>query len=79
MPLFRRAEIGRGQVVKQWKNEIPERLQRWTAKPGVALVTSIMKGETSHGAVQLLHHLPEDSGNRNEPQREDHCSHVGDC
>jgi hypothetical protein len=51
MPLFRRAEIGRGQVVKQWKNEIPERLQRWTAKPGVALVTSIMKGETSHGAV----------------------------
>ena len=37
--------------------EIPEDLQRWTAKRRVALVTSILKGETSV-QVKMTHVTP---------------------
>jgi hypothetical protein len=50
-PPLRRGVVSRGEVEKQMAGEIPEDLQRWTAKRRVALVTSILKGETS---VQAL-------------------------
>lgn len=43
-------------------NDPPEEVHRWTAKRRVALVVSLLKGETSvqHAARKLDHRRPED-------------------
>jgi transposase-like protein len=52
-PPLRRGGVSRGEVGKQWQ----ARFRRWTAKRRVALVTSILKGETSVQEAARKHGL----------------------